>query len=73
VLFRQGKHEDALVWMKMAMAHGDVSADMHEHLGDILFHLGKTDEAVNEWKQAAAMPGAGSRVSEKINQRSYIE
>jgi len=73
VLFRQGKHEEALVWMKKAMAHGEVSADMHEHLGDILFHLGKTDEAVNEWKQAAAKPGASSKVSDKLNQRRYID
>lgn len=73
VLFRQGKHEEALVWMKKAMAHGEVSADMHEHLGDILFHLGKTDEAVNEWKQAAAKPGASSKVNDKMNQRRYID
>jgi tetratricopeptide (TPR) repeat protein len=73
VLFRQGKHEEALVWMKKAMAHGEASTDMHEHMGDILFHLGKTDEAVNEWKAAASMPGAGAKVSEKINQRRYID
>jgi tetratricopeptide (TPR) repeat protein len=73
VLFCQGKHEEALVWMKKAMAHGEVSADMHEHLGDILFHLGKTDEAVNEWKQAAAKPGASSKVNDKMNQRRYID
>jgi tetratricopeptide (TPR) repeat protein len=73
VLFRQGKHEEALVWMKKAMAHGEVSADMHEHLGDILFHLGKTDEALNEWKQAAAKPGASSKVNDKMNQRRYID
>ena len=73
VLFRQGKHEEALAWMKKAIAHGEVSADMHEHMGDILFHLGKTDEAVNEWKQAASRPGASATVSEKINQRRYID
>lgn len=73
VLFRQGKHEEALVWMKKAMAHGEVSADMHEHMGDILIHLGKTDEAINEWKQAASKTGASATVTEKINQRRYID
>jgi tetratricopeptide (TPR) repeat protein len=73
VLFRQGKHEQALVWMNKAMSHGEVSSDMHEHMGDILFHLGKTDEAINEWKQAAAIPGANAKLSEKINQRRYID
>ena len=73
VLFRQGKHEQALVWMKKAISHGEVSSDMHEHMGDILFHLGKTDEAINEWKQAAAIPGANAKLSEKINQRRYID
>jgi predicted negative regulator of RcsB-dependent stress response len=59
--------------MKKAMAHGEVSADMHEHLGDILFHLGKTDEAVSEWKQASAKPGASAKVNDKMNQRRYID
>jgi tetratricopeptide (TPR) repeat protein len=73
VLFRQGKHEEALVWMKKAMAHGAASADMHEHMGDILFHLGKIEEAINEWTQAASKPGASGKVSEKISQRRYID
>jgi tetratricopeptide (TPR) repeat protein len=73
VLFRQGKHEQALVWMQKALAHGEVSSDMHEHLGDILFHLGKIDDAITEWKLAAAKPGASSKVSEKIIQRRYID
>ena len=73
VLFRQGKYDDAFIWMKKAMAHGEVSADMNEHMGDILFHLGKTDEAINEWKQAASKPEAGPKVTEKINQRRYID
>lgn len=73
VLFRQGKHPESLLWMQKAMAHGDASSDMHEHMGDILFHLGRTDEAMNEWQRAASMPNASSRVSEKINQRRYIE
>jgi len=73
VLFRQGKHEEALVWMKKAMSHGETSADMHEHMGDILFHLGKIEEAINEWTQAASKPGASGKVSEKISQRRYID
>jgi hypothetical protein len=59
--------------MKKAISHGEVSSDMYEHMGDILFHLGQTDEAINEWKQAAAIPGANAKVSEKINQRRYID
>ena len=59
--------------MKKAMAHGEVSADMHEHMGDIRFHLGKPEEAISEWKQAASKPGASAKVSEKINQRRYID
>ena len=73
MLFRQGKHPDALVWMQKAMAHSEASSEMHEHLGDILFHLGRVDDAINEWKKAASMPNASSKVSEKINQRRYIE
>jgi predicted negative regulator of RcsB-dependent stress response len=73
VLFRQGKHTEALAWMQKAVAHGDVSADMHEHMGDILFHLGRVDEAVNEWKQAVAKPNPTLKVQEKLEQRRYID
>ncbi|MFM7234856.1 MAG: tetratricopeptide repeat protein, partial [Flavobacteriales bacterium] len=73
VLLRQGKHPEALVWMQKAMAHGEVSSDMHEHMGDILFHLGRVDEAMSEWQKAASMSNAGSKLNEKINQRRYIE
>ena len=73
VLFRQGKHTEALAWMQKAVAHGEVSADMHEHMGDILFHLGRVDEAVNEWKQAVAKPNPTLKVQEKLEQRRYID
>ncbi len=73
VLFRQGKHPEALIWMQKALAHGESSSDMHEHLGDILYHLGRVDEALSEWQKAASLSNAGSKVNEKINQRRYIE
>jgi predicted negative regulator of RcsB-dependent stress response len=72
-LFRQGKHAEALVWIQKAMAHGEVFAAMHEHMGDILFHLNRIDEALVEWQKAAAKPDASSKVLEKISQRRYIE
>ena len=73
VLFRQGKHPEALVWMQKAMAHGEASADMHEHMGDILFHLGRVEDALNEWQKAASRTDSSSKVHEKINQRRYID
>jgi predicted negative regulator of RcsB-dependent stress response len=46
---------------------------MIEHHGDILFHLGRVDEAVAEWKKASTMVGAGEKLSDKYNQRRYID
>ena len=59
--------------MKKAMAHGESSADMHEHMGDILFHLGKTEEALNEWRKASSITGASPKVSDKVSQQRYID
>ena len=73
VLFRQGKYTEALAWIQKAIAHGALSADMIEHYGDILFHLGRVDEAVAEWKKASTMVGAGEKLSDKYNQRRYID
>jgi Tfp pilus assembly protein PilF len=47
ILFMQKKYPDARIWMEKALAHDkDKSAVKYEHYGDILFYLGKTDEAV---------------------------
>jgi tetratricopeptide (TPR) repeat protein len=72
-LFRKGLYNDALTWIEKALAHKELSPELLEHYGDILFKLGRVDEAVAQWKQAEAMPGAGPKVKAKIAAKQYID
>jgi tetratricopeptide (TPR) repeat protein len=75
ILYKQGKYDDAKLWLEKALSHGgDKSSTILEHMGDVLFKLGRTEEAFDYWKRAK---GAGSDVSDlldkKISDRKLYE
>jgi len=51
VYFKLGRYEEARDYVVKALA-GEASATVFEHMGDILFKLGKKDGAEQYWKQA---------------------
>jgi tetratricopeptide (TPR) repeat protein len=74
ILFKQKKYADARVWMEKALSHDkDHSAVQAEHYGDIIFYLGDTDGAVQNWKKAKEYGGDSPVLERKINERKYIE
>lgn len=78
VLFQQGNYEEALVWIKKAIAHSDpVSDTLLEHYGDILAKLGRIDAAVAQWGKAKAIAASVGKdidkLTKKINERQYME
>jgi tetratricopeptide (TPR) repeat protein len=74
VLFKQKKYAEAKVWMEKALAHGkNNSADQYEHYGDILFYLGNTDAAVQNWKKAKSAGEQSPVLERKINEKKYSE
>jgi tetratricopeptide (TPR) repeat protein len=74
ILFMQKKYPDAKVWMEKALTHDkDKSAVKYEHYGDILFYLGKTDEAVDNWKKAKGYGEQSPVLDRKINEKKYFE
>jgi len=74
ILFMQKKYPDAKVWMEKALAHDkDKSGVKYEHYGDILFYLGKTDEAVDNWKKAKGYGEQSPVLDRKINEKKYVE
>jgi tetratricopeptide (TPR) repeat protein len=74
ILFKQKKYADARVWIEKALSHDkDHSAVQEEHYGDILFYLGDTDGAVQNWKKAKEYGGDSPVLERKINERKYIE
>jgi len=74
ILFKSKKYPEARVWMEKALAHDkDKSAVQEEHYGDIMFYLGDTNAAVDNWKKAKQDGAQSPLLERKINERKYIE
>jgi tetratricopeptide (TPR) repeat protein len=74
ILFRLKKYADAKVWIEKALAHGNAkSATQTEHFGDIMFQLGNTEAAVQNWIKAKEYGAQSSVLDRKINEKKYIE
>jgi tetratricopeptide (TPR) repeat protein len=53
ILFEKGKYAEARIYIDQALQHGGAeSSVVVEHCGDIYFHCGETEKAVEYWKQA---------------------
>lgn len=74
VLFKQKKYAEAKTWMEKAMQHNnDKSATQAEHYGDILFNVGNTDAALQNWIKAKEYGGKSAVLERKINEKKYSE
>jgi tetratricopeptide (TPR) repeat protein len=74
ILFKQKKYTEAKVWIEKAIAHDkDDSATQFEHYGDIMFQLGDTNMALQNWKKAKDAGGTSPVLERKINEKKYIE
>jgi Tfp pilus assembly protein PilF len=74
ILFKQKQYTDARIWIEKAMLHDKTnSAVQTEHYGDIMFYLGNTDAAVENWKKAKSFGEQSPLLDRKINERKYVE
>ncbi|MES2621157.1 MAG: tetratricopeptide repeat protein [Bacteroidota bacterium] len=74
ILVQLNDFAGAKEWQEKAMkAGGDKSGTILEHYGDILFHLGSKDEALNYWKQAKELGTDSGTIDRKIAEGKYIE
>lgn len=74
ILFRLKNYPEARVWIEKALTHDkDHSAVQEEHYGDIMFYLGDTNAAVQNWKKAKQDGAQSPALDRKINERKYIE
>jgi len=68
IRYQQGEYADALVWIDKAIANGgDRSGTIVEHRGDILFRLGRQDEAMQAWKKAKELGDHSDALDKKIS------
>jgi predicted negative regulator of RcsB-dependent stress response len=74
VLYQQGKYEEALHYLSLALAdEKSQSSAVWEHHGDVLFRLGRIKEAVESWKKAIALPNANQLLDKKIKMKQIVE
>ena len=74
VLFQMGNYSEAFTYMNRAIqAEKEPSGTLLEHYGDILYHLGKTKEAIDWWKKAEGSAEASKLLSQKIKEGKYHE
>jgi len=74
VLFQLKKYEDALEWIKKAHQNGGSNSGVvNEHYGDILFKLGKKDEALKYWNIAKTKSDYSDLLDKKIKTGEFYE
>jgi tetratricopeptide (TPR) repeat protein len=74
ILFMMGKYQDAGLWLQKAIDNGGKeNGTILEHMGDVQFKLGKTDEAVNYWKQAKEKGDVSDLIDKKIADKKLYE
>lgn len=74
ILFQMGYHLDAYEYMDTAIRNeNEPSGTLMEHYGDILYHVGRTNEAISWWKKAEGNSEASEKLSQKIKDGKYHE
>jgi tetratricopeptide (TPR) repeat protein len=63
--FKQGNLKDAEVQLRRAADMRPYSADVRQHLGEVLLKVGKPDEAITQWERALAFAFPGRDALEK--------
>lgn len=74
ILFKQKNYAEAKLWIEKSLQHdkGD-SAVKTEHYGDILFLLGDTNAALQNWAKAKTQGAKSPVLDRKINEKKYIQ
>lgn len=67
VLYQQGNYAEARIWVEKALSTGgEKSGVIHEHYGDILYRLGETEQALEQWKKARQLGETSEQIEQKI-------
>lgn len=71
IMYKMKNYKEALEWMEQAMALPDAQerAELLTHYGDILYKLGQTDKAIEQWEKALEKGGDKTALESKIKNR----
>ena len=66
-MYQMGKYEEAKKWIEKSMENSETeSSAVLEHYGDVLYKLGKTEEAIIYWKKALEL---GDEISDFLREK----
>lgn len=77
ILFEQGAFQMAKIYLENAVKYseekGDISSEVLEHFGDVLYKTDEPDKALEYWIKAKAKgDGGSSNLDKKIETKTYI-
>lgn len=73
VHFTIGDYEEALRIFEKIVASGVDQGVYYDHYGDTLYKLGKTNEAIIQWKEARDLDKNIENIDKKINQGKIVQ
>lgn len=74
IMFQLKRYDEALNWIDKAIeSGGQSSSTILEHRGDILFKIGRVEEAVKSWMQASEKGEPSTLLLKKIKEKKYYE
>lgn len=74
VLYKLERYKDAKKWMEKVLSYDKIPQGVnYEHYGDILYKLGETDKAVQNWKKAKRRGGTSEFIDQKIKYEKIFE
>lgn len=74
VLYKLERYKDAKKWMEKVFSYDKNPQGInYEHYGDILYKLGETKNAVQNWKKAKKLGGTSEFIDQKIKDEKIYE
>lgn len=74
ILYKEGKYEQAREWQEKAIqASPTPEGVLLEHYGDILYKLGDSAGALEQWKKAQAAGDASDLIDRKVSEGILVE
>ena len=74
ILFKNKNYSEARIWIEKSIKNDKrKSSTLLDHYGDILFHLGDKEAAIDAWKKAKAAGSESQILERKINEKKYFE
>lgn len=73
-LFKNANYAEALIWIEKSLENGGAThAAILDHYGDILWKIGKTSQALEQWQKAFELDKTNLQIKQKVDQKMFIE